>query len=75
MGVGIAHAFASSGHDVCLIDVSSEQLGKAEKTIAGILSDGVRLGKVEEPAAAAALARLTTSGSVTDGAAGADLLV
>jgi 3-hydroxybutyryl-CoA dehydrogenase len=75
MGVGIAHAFASSGHDVCLIDVSSEQLGKAEKTIAGILADGVRLGKVEEPAAAAALARLTTSGSVTEGAAGADLLV
>ena len=75
MGVGIAHAFASSGHGVCLIDVSSEQLGKAEKTIAGILADGVRLGKVEESAAAEALARLTTSGSVTEGAAGADLLV
>src|SRR5690606_12275973 len=75
MGVGIAHAFASSGHTVRLIDVSSEQLAKAEKTIAGILADGVRLGKVEEPAAAAALARLTTSESVTEGAAGADLLV
>ncbi|WP_292029698.1 3-hydroxyacyl-CoA dehydrogenase [Brevundimonas sp. UBA2416] len=75
MGVGIAHAFASSGHDVCLIDVSAEQLAKAEKTIAGILADGVRLGKVEESAAAAALARLSTWESVTEGAASADLLV
>ncbi|WGM47269.1 putative 3-hydroxybutyryl-CoA dehydrogenase [Brevundimonas sp. NIBR10] len=75
MGVGIAHAFASSGHTVCLIDVSGEQLAKAQTTIAGILADGVRLGKVEQPAADAALARLTTLQSVTDGAAGADLLV
>jgi len=75
MGVGIAHAFASSGHTVCLIDLSSEQLSKARTTIAGIFSDGVRLGKVEEPAAAAALARLSTSESVDDGALNADLLV
>jgi 3-hydroxybutyryl-CoA dehydrogenase len=75
MGVGIAHAFASSGHQVRLIDVSSEQLAKAEKTIAGILADGVRLGKVDEGVAAAALAALTTSESVSDGAVGVDLLV
>jgi len=75
MGVGIAHAFASSGHEVCLIDLSSEQLLKAERTIAGILADGVRLGKVDEQAAAAALSKLTTTESIIDGATGVDLLV
>ncbi|MFK4059521.1 MULTISPECIES: 3-hydroxyacyl-CoA dehydrogenase [unclassified Brevundimonas] len=75
MGVGIAHAFASAGHDVRLVDVSSEQLAKAEKTVAGILADGVRLGKTDEATAAAALARFSTSESLTDSAMGADLLV
>lgn len=75
MGVGIAHAFTSAGHDVRLVDVSSEQLAKAEKTVAGILADGVRLGKTDEATAAAALARFSTSESLTDSAMGADLLV
>lgn len=75
MGVGIAHAFASAGHDVRLIDVSSEQLAKAEKTIAGILADGVRLGKMDEASVTATLGRFATSESLTDSAAGADLLV
>ncbi|MNS45776.1 putative 3-hydroxybutyryl-CoA dehydrogenase [compost metagenome] len=75
MGVGIAHAFASAGHDVRLVDVSSEQLVKAEKTVAGILADGVRLGKADEASATAALARFSTSESLTDSAMGADLLV
>lgn len=75
MGVGIAHAFASAGHDVRLVDVSSEQLAKAEKTVAGILADGVRLGKTDEASATAALARFSTSESLTDSAMGADLLV
>ncbi|MFE9085472.1 3-hydroxyacyl-CoA dehydrogenase [Brevundimonas sp. NPDC003935] len=75
MGVGIAHAFASAGHDVRLVDVSSEQLAKAEKTVAGILADGVRLGKTDEATATAALARFSTSESLTDSAMGADLLV
>ena len=75
MGVGIAHAFASAGHDVRLVDVSSEQLAKAEKTVAGILADGVRLGKADEASATAALARFSTSESLTDSAMGADLLV
>lgn len=75
MGVGIAHGFASAGHTVCLVDVSSEQLAKAEASIAEIFAGGVRLGKVEATAATAALARLTTSQDVSVGAAGADLLV
>src|SRR5690606_35587185 len=75
MGVGIAHAFASAGHDVRLVDVSSEQLAKAEKTGAGILADGVRIGKADEASATADLARFSTSESLTDSAVGADLLV
>lgn len=75
MGIGIAHAFATSGHTVCLVDVSSEQLAKAEASITDIIAGGVRLGKLEQSVATAALARLTTSEDVSVGAAGADLLV
>ncbi len=58
MGTGIAHAFISSGHAVTLVDNQGKALERSRETIAKILSDGVRLGKSTDAAAAAALARL-----------------
>lgn len=75
MGVGIAHAFVASGYDVCLIDLSADQVTEGRRTIAGILADGVRLGKLEQGAATGALARLSVSEDLKQGAAGADLLI
>lgn len=75
MGVGIAHAFVASGYDVCLIDLSADQVTEGRRTIAGILADGVRLGKLEQGAATGALARLSVSEDLKHGAAGADLLI
>jgi 3-hydroxybutyryl-CoA dehydrogenase len=43
MGTGIAHAFATSGYQVVLIDVNVEALTKAKANIAKIVEDGVRL--------------------------------
>jgi 3-hydroxybutyryl-CoA dehydrogenase len=75
MGVGIAHAFVASGYEVCLIDLSADQVTEGRRTIAGILADGVRLGKLEQGAATGALARLSVSEDLKQGAAGADLLI
>ena len=58
MGTGIAHAFASSGHPVTLVDTQSQALARARQTIEKILADGVRLGKSTQDDAAAALERL-----------------
>ena len=61
MGTGIAHAFIASGHAVTLIDSAASVLTLAQRQIAKILADGVRLGKTTEADAAAALARLQCS--------------
>ena len=61
MGTGIAHAFIASGHAVTLIDSAASALTLAQRQIAKILADGVRLGKTTEADAAAALARLQCS--------------
>ena len=58
MGTGIAHAFASSGFPVCLVDTNQDALAKARDTIGTILAGGVRLGKTSQSDADAALARL-----------------
>ena len=61
MGTGIAHAFATAGHAVMLVDVSSRALEAATGSIRKILADGVRLSKVTEEDARAAIERVTTS--------------
>jgi 3-hydroxybutyryl-CoA dehydrogenase len=65
MGTGIAHGFAASGFAVTLVDLDSAALERAMTGIRKILADGVKLGKVPEAAAAAALARLDTDTSLT----------
>lgn len=59
MGNGIAHVFAQHGYPVTLIDVSREQLAKAQQTIAANLDRQVRKGKLDEAAKEATLGRLT----------------
>lgn len=75
MGLGIAHAFVAAGCPVTMVDVSQTALDNARASIAKILSDGVRLGKVEQAAADDAQGRLSTSQSVADAAKGAALVI
>jgi 3-hydroxybutyryl-CoA dehydrogenase len=75
MGTGIAHAFVSAGFETSLVDLNEAALQQAESSIAAILGDGVRIGKIEAPAAAEARDRLRTSSSIEIGAAEADLLI
>lgn len=75
MGTGIAHAFTSSGFETVLVDTNANSLEKAYGAIDKILGDGVRLGKVSEEAARAALARLSVNGDLSEAAFGANLLV
>ncbi|MCO6058562.1 3-hydroxyacyl-CoA dehydrogenase [Pseudomonas sp. MOB-449] len=75
MGTGIAHGFASSGYPTVLVDTNPESLARARDNIDKILSDGVGLGKVSAESAQASLARLATSGDLSEAARGADWLV
>ena len=75
MGTGIAHGFASSGYPTVLVDTNPESLARARDNIGKILSDGVGLGKVTAESAQASLARLATSGDLSEAARGADWLV
>jgi 3-hydroxybutyryl-CoA dehydrogenase len=61
MGNGIAHVFAQNGHEVVLIDVSSEALERALGTIGKNLDRQVKKGAVSEEEKRAALDAITTS--------------
>jgi 3-hydroxybutyryl-CoA dehydrogenase len=61
MGRGIAHAFATAGHPVALLDVQQAALTAATDAIREILADGVRLGKITATDAQAASARISTN--------------
>lgn len=74
MGNGIAHVFATSGHDVMLIDVSADALARGKGTIAKNLERQVKKGALEQAAAEAALARVHTA-TDRDALANADLIV
>lgn len=64
MGNGIAHVFATSGHDVVMIDVSADALARGRDTIAKNLERQVKKGALEAAAAEAALGRITTATSL-----------
>ncbi len=61
MGTGIAHAFAISGRSVLLVDSNAAAAAKALEQIGKIVGEGVKLGKVSEGSALAALAGLSTA--------------
>ena len=74
MGNGIAHVFAQHGWDTLLVDVSGEQLDKAQETIGANLDRQVKKGALTAEQKDATLGRLTTS-TVLDGAGQAELVV
>lgn len=70
MGRGIAHAFVTAGCAVTLVDVSEAALAAAAEAVRAILADGVRLGKLQEADATAAIGRLATGGDLAAAFAG-----
>ena len=66
MGNGIAHVFAVAGFDVLITDISPEALDKASAVIARNLDRQISRGKLSAGAKDAALARITTTRTLTD---------
>ena len=66
MGNGIAHVMALAGYEVALNDISREALDKAMATIRKNLDRQVSREKITQDALEAALARITTTQTLTD---------
>ena len=66
MGNGIAHVFAVAGYDVLLNDISQENLDKALSVIDRNLDRQVSRDKISAEDKAAALARITTTVTLSD---------
>lgn len=75
MGRGIAYAAAVTGVRTTLVDVQSEQLDAARRTIDHDLAAGVERGKVSHEAADRATELLSTSTDVAEGCEGAGLVI
>ena len=75
MGNGIAHVFAQHGHQVSLIDISSEALNKAIGTITKNLDRQVSKGAITEEVKTTTLQNITTFTAIGEGVAGSDLVV
>ena len=75
MGNGIAHVFAQNGFKVNLIDISSDALEKALKTIEKNLDRMVAKEKIDEATKKATLANITTHTVLKSGVSSADLVV
>jgi 3-hydroxybutyryl-CoA dehydrogenase len=75
MGLGIAHAFATAGYRVVLVDIDAAALDKSVAAISEIIASGVRLGKLTEHIGRQAMDRLSTSLDLATSFSGAELLV
>ena len=75
MGNGIAHLAAQHGKSVRLVDVSTEVLDEAIETISRNLDRQVKKEIIDEAAKEATLARIETSGDLSAGAEGVDLVI
>ncbi len=74
MGNGIAHVFALAGYDVVMTDVSAEALDRARTTIGKNLDRQVNRGTITPEQKAAALARISATGTLAD-LGGTDLII
>jgi 3-hydroxybutyryl-CoA dehydrogenase len=74
MGAGIAQVAAAAGYDVVLRDVTPEALARGRASIESSYAKFVEKGRLEQPAAEAALGRITTTTDL-EAAATADLVV
>ena len=59
MGTGIAHAFATAGCAVLLVDTNARVLQKSVETIGEIISEGVHRAKITSADGERALPRIT----------------
>jgi 3-hydroxybutyryl-CoA dehydrogenase len=75
MGHGIAHAAMAGGYETRLYDVNRSALEKATKSIEGIVSKGVELGKISADESRAIQARLTTHDSLPAALDGVDFVI
>ena len=75
MGNGIAHTFAQSGHEVSLIDVSTDSLERGMNTIEKNLDRMLKREKISEDDKQTTLDKITTYTSMNDGLASVDLVV
>ncbi len=75
MGNGIAHVFAQFGYQVSLIDISDDLLKKALTTIDKNLTRQVEKGAITAETKQKALGNISTSSSIKDGIANADLVI
>ena len=75
MGHGIAQVAAMAGYDVALIDTTDDFVRRGIDRIAANLDDGVKRGKLDEPARVATLARLHPTTSLEDAGADAFLAI
>ncbi len=74
MGAGIAHAVALGGYSVRLYDVDAERLPGALAAVAAGLARAVERGVIDQAAADAAIARVTTVQTLSE-AGCADLVI
>ncbi|MDK1097359.1 MAG: 3-hydroxyacyl-CoA dehydrogenase NAD-binding domain-containing protein, partial [Actinomycetota bacterium] len=70
MGVGIAHRFAVNGAEVVVVDVDLAAADEAVARILATLRTAARRGKLDAAEVAAAGARVSAAGSITDLASG-----
>jgi len=75
MGNGIAHVFASKGYSVSLVDVSTEALEKALKTIEKNLDRLLKKEKITSKEKTSTLHNISIYSSISEGVSKADLVV
>ena len=75
MGVGIAHAVATSGWDALVVEPDATQRGKARDRLDEVISSGVTRGKLTRAEADAALARLAFHSSAAELPEGLDWII
>jgi 3-hydroxybutyryl-CoA dehydrogenase len=75
MGNGIAHVFAQTGFNTTIVDISETALEKAIQTITKNLDRMVAKGTITEAQKSDTLKNLSTSTSIEQGAANAELVV
>src|SRR3954452_11529325 len=75
MGHGIAHAAIAGGYDTRMYDVSDAAAAKGRAAIDAVVRKGVELGKKTTADAQAMLRRLSTTSTLAEALADADMII
>ena len=75
MGVGIAHAVATSGWDALVVEPDDTQRDKARDRLGEVVSSGVSRGKLTQAEADAAISRLSFHSSAAELPEGLDWII